>query len=177
VREIVIDPGQAFGTGAHATTRQCLELLLALAEREDALGPLVDIGTGSGVLAIAAAQLGFSAVLAIDHERESIAAARENAAANGVELELRAADLRTERPLLPAPFADAPGLVVVANLLGPLLLELAQALARAPAHLLAGGLLPEQLEGVTGAFAARLHLRERERRVEGGWAAVWLCRD
>ncbi len=79
VKEIVIDPGQAFGTGAHATTRLCLELLLELTGLEDAPGPLLDIGTGSGVLAIAAAQLGFAPVLGLDHERESVAAARENA--------------------------------------------------------------------------------------------------
>ena len=80
VLEIVIDPGQAFGTGAHATTRLCLELLLELARASGARGPLLDVGTGSGVLAIAAARLGFAPVLALDHERESVAAARENAA-------------------------------------------------------------------------------------------------
>jgi ribosomal protein L11 methyltransferase len=174
VEEIVIDPCQAFGTGAHATTRQCLELLLALAQVEDGRGPLADIGTGSGALAIAAARLGFSPVLAIDHERESIAAAGANAAANGVELELRRADLRSGRSLL-RPAADVGAMVVVANLLHPLLLELAHALPRAPAHLLAGGLLPEQVDEVARAFGARLGLRARERREGAGWAALWLC--
>jgi ribosomal protein L11 methyltransferase len=62
--EIVIDPAQAFGTGAHATTRLCLELLLALPPG----GPCVDAGCGSGVLAIAAAKLGWAPVLGVDHE-------------------------------------------------------------------------------------------------------------
>ena len=75
VQEIVIDPGQAFGTGAHASTRLCLELLLELAVLEPPAGPLLDIGTGSGVLAIAAARLGFTPVLGLDHERESVEAA------------------------------------------------------------------------------------------------------
>lgn len=176
VQEIVIDPGQAFGTGAHASTRQCLELLLSLAQLAPSLGPLVDVGTGSGVLAIAAARLGFSPVLAIDHERESIAAARANAAANGVRIELRRADLRTQPPFLATGADGAGAQVVLANLLRPLLLELARALPSAPAHLIAGGLLPDQLEEVKLAFARRFGLSERERRESGGWAAVWLSR-
>jgi ribosomal protein L11 methyltransferase len=175
VREIVIDPGQAFGTGAHATTRQCLELLLALARCEAPLGPLADVGTGSGVLARAAALLGFSPVLAIDHEPESITAARANAAVNGVELELRQADLRAERPLPGFCAQEISGLAVVANLVAPLLVELAEALPGAPSHLVAGGLLPEQVGEVLDVFRARLGLRERERREDSGWVAVWLC--
>ena len=77
--DLVIDPGQAFGTGAHHTTRLCLELLL---EREPA-GPLADWGCGSGVLAIAAARLGWDPVLACDWEAASVEATRENAALNG----------------------------------------------------------------------------------------------
>ncbi len=94
--EIVIDPGQAFGTGGHASTRLCLELLLELAAFERPAGPLLDVGAGSGVLAIAAARLGFAPVLGLDHERESVQAAEKNAAANGVEIEVRRFDLRTQ---------------------------------------------------------------------------------
>lgn len=172
VKEIVIDPGQAFGTGAHATTRLCLELLLELAGLEDAPGPLLDIGTGSGVLAIAAAQLGFAPVLGLDHERESVAAAEENANANGVSIEVRRFDVRAQAlPWLDE--ADGP-IVVVANLLRPLLLDLARGMPCAPSDLLAGGLLRDQVDEVVGAFGERLGLRERERRVSGEWAAVWL---
>jgi ribosomal protein L11 methyltransferase len=175
VQEIVIDPGQAFGTGAHATTRGCLELLLELAQSEPELGPLADVGTGSGVIAIAAARLGFSPVLAVDHERESIAAARANAAANGVQVELRRGDLRDGGALLVPSGGELADTVVVANLLGPLLLELARALPLAPANLIAGGLLAEQVEDVAHAFAGGLGLRERARREDSGWAAVWLA--
>src|SRR5438067_7290866 len=83
VHEVVIDPGQAFGTGAHATTRMCLELMLELASRAPHRGhALVDVGTGSGVLAIAAARLGFRPVVALDNDRESVRAARANAEVN-----------------------------------------------------------------------------------------------
>jgi len=175
VQEIVIDPGQAFGTGGHASTRMCLELLLALAASEQPTGPLLDVGTGSGVLAIAAARLGFRPVLGLDHERESVAAARENAIVNRVAVEVRRFDLRSQA----LPWMDGengpPGpMVVVANLLRPLLLELAATTPRAPAHLLAGGLLKEEVDEVASVFADRLGLREHERRESGEWAAAWL---
>jgi ribosomal protein L11 methyltransferase len=175
VREIVIDPGQAFGTGGHASTRLCLELLLALAASEPPAGALVDVGTGSGVLAIAATQLGYGPVLGLDHERESIEAAHANATVNGVEIELRRFDLR--RQVLPwisgADTTDGSP-VVLANLLRPLLLELAASMSHAPSHLIAGGLLVHEVDEVADAFVERLGLRERERRERGEWAAMWL---
>jgi ribosomal protein L11 methyltransferase len=161
--DLVIDPGQAFGTGAHATTRLCLELLLGL----EPAGPLLDVGCGSGVLAIAAAKLGFAPVTGIDHERESVAATTANAAANGVVIDVFRADLRRDPP--PA----AP--TVMANLLEPLLLTLAQRLAALPQRLIAGGLLVEQVDSVAKAFAKR-GLVERERRVAGEWGALLLAR-
>lgn len=173
--EIVIDPGQAFGTGGHASTRLCLQLLLELAAFDPRRGPLLDVGTGSGVLAIAAARLGFAPVLALDHERESVEAARANARVNGAQMEVRRFDLR--RHALPWPqerAAPAPGMIVLANLLRPLLLDLAGSMAVAPVHLLAGGLLREQVEEIVEAFAGRLGLRERARRASGEWSAVLL---
>jgi ribosomal protein L11 methyltransferase len=182
VQEIVIDPGQAFGTGAHATTRLCLELLLELAALPDPPGPLLDIGTGSGLLAIAAARLGFSPVIAVDNDRESVRASAENGALNDVRLEVQHRDLRSQAlPWLgsgengadatPAPSAP---FVAVANLLRPLLLELAERAARAPDHLIAGGLLRDEVDEVATAFERALGMRERERRESGDWAAVWL---
>jgi ribosomal protein L11 methyltransferase len=176
--EIVIDPGQAFGTGAHATTRLCLELLLELTALKDRPGPLLDVGTGSGVLAIAAARLGFSPVLGLDHERESVEAAERNARVNRVAIEVRRFDLRAQAlPWLDLGTADGPAElpVVVANLLRPLLLDLAREMPRAPAHLLAGGLLTEQVDEVVRAFGERLGMRERERHERGDWAVVWLA--
>lgn len=176
VEEIVIDPGQAFGTGGHASTRLCLELLLELAGLEHRSGPLLDIGTGSGVLAIAAARLGFAPVLALDHERESVAAARENATANGVNIEVRRFDLRTQKlPCMDAAGARPGSTVVVANLLRPLLLELARTMPSAPEHLLAGGLLNGEVDEIARAFADRFGLRSRKERRSGEWAAVWLA--
>ena len=169
LREIVIDPGQAFGTGGHATTRFCLQLLLELAASEPERGALLDVGTGSGVLAIAAGMLGYGPLLGLDNERESVLAAAENAAANDVALETRRWDLRAE----PLPWAAAPR-VLTANLLRPLLLELASALPQAPAHLIAGGLLVEEADEVSAAFAGSRALRERRRLSDGQWAALWL---
>jgi ribosomal protein L11 methyltransferase len=175
VEEIVIDPGQAFGTGAHASTSLCLQLLLDLAAAEPARRPLLDLGTGSGVLAIAAARLGFDPVLGLDHERESVEAARANALVNDVRIGVERFDLRTD--VLPWPEAGGPPaaqLAILANLLRPLLLELARTIEGAPAHLIAGGLLCEQADEVVGEFGARLQMRERRRIASGEWCAVWL---
>ncbi len=175
VQEIVIDPGQAFGTGGHASTRLCLSLLLELAASESARGPVLDVGTGSGVLAIAASSLGFDPVLGLDHELESVDAARENALVNGREIEVRRFDLRTDAlPWLGS--SDAPGSapVLLANLLRPLLADLARTLPARPAHLVAGGLLTPEVDEIAGAFAGRCGLRERMRLQSGEWSAVWM---
>jgi ribosomal protein L11 methyltransferase len=87
---IVIDPGRAFGTGGHATTQLCLELLEGVSR-----GSLLDVGCGSGVVAIAAAKLGFAPVLALDADANAVDATRANAAANGVVVEVRAGDALT----------------------------------------------------------------------------------
>jgi ribosomal protein L11 methyltransferase len=175
VREIVIDPGQAFGTGAHASTRLCLELLLELVAARQPGGPLLDVGTGSGVLAIAAAALGYRPVLGLDHEQESVDAARENALVNGVEIDVRRFDLRRETlPWMSGTEAPDPAPVMLANLLRPLLLELAASMPAPPAQLIAGGLLVAELDEVAQSFGERLGLRERERRISGEWAALWL---
>jgi ribosomal protein L11 methyltransferase len=164
--DLVIEPGQAFGTGSHATTRLCLELLVELASTGEAAGPLLDLGTGSGVLAIAAAKLGFSPVAGVDHELESVQAALENARANGVSIEVHRLDLRVDE--LPS----AP--TVTANLLRPLLLELADRLRTPPALLIASGLLSDQADEVAATFMDRHGMRERARRDDGDWSALLL---
>jgi ribosomal protein L11 methyltransferase len=164
--DLMIEPAQAFGTGSHATTRLCLELLVTLRDAGEASGPLLDLGTGSGVLAIAAAKLGFAPVLALDNEAESVSAARENAAANGVSLEVGRFDLH-DGPPPPAP-------VIAANLLAPLLLDLAASMALPPRLLIASGLLLDQADEIVHAFAARHGLRERDRREQGEWVALLL---
>ena len=88
---VVIDPGRAFGTGAHETTRLCLELLLELDR-----GSFLDVGCGSGVLAIAAARLGFAPVVALDVDESAVDATRRNAKANGVDLNVERADATSD---------------------------------------------------------------------------------
>jgi ribosomal protein L11 methyltransferase len=166
LEEVVIDPGQAFGTGAHDTTRLCLELLCEL-EPE---GPFVDLGCGSGVLAIAAARLGWAPVLGVDHERESVAATLANARENGVEVRAERFDLLRDGPAPAAP-------TVAANLLRPLLLAVARAgfAGEPPRMLIASGLLRHEADEIAAAFAAH-GLRELGRRETAEWAAVLLVR-
>jgi ribosomal protein L11 methyltransferase len=162
--DLVIEPGQAFGTGAHATTRLCLELLVELERDGLAEGSLLDVGCGSGVLAIAAAKLGWSPVLALDHESESVAATRENAAANGVEVDVHEADLHTD--------ALPPAQTIVANLLRPLLLALNERFDRPPQRLITSGLLADQGDELAAALAVRHDLAERRRLCDGDWLAL-----
>jgi ribosomal protein L11 methyltransferase len=155
VMPVVIDPGRAFGTGAHETTRFCLELLLDVPR-----GDLLDVGCGSGVLAIAAAKLGFTPVVAVDIDEAAVDAARRNAAANGVDVDVRRADALSDE--LP------PAEVAVANLS----LEAVEALGvRLEArHLVASGYLVgdeprlsrfRHLERRAGErFAADLYVRQ-----------------
>jgi ribosomal protein L11 methyltransferase len=171
LREIAIDPGQAFGTGAHATTRLCLELLLTLACTETQRPGLIDLGSGSGVLAIAAATLGYEPVLALDYDPLSVTAAEDNAAVNDAQIEVRRFDLRHDPWPIEVGQSDT---VMLANLLAPLLLDLAHTLEHPPAHLIASGLLVAEADEICRAFSRRQGMAERERRISGEWAAVWL---
>jgi len=186
--DLVVDPGRAFGTGAHPTTRLCLELLLEIAAAGDAGGELVDLGTGSGVLAIAAAKLGWAPVRGYDHEALAIEAASSNATANGVELTLQRMNLRENLPKLSP--------TVVANLTAPVLAAVANQLGAsggrgrvqrslpavapvdpppAPTVLICSGLLPTELDSTAAAFAPA-GLSEADRRRDGDWAALLLRR-
>jgi ribosomal protein L11 methyltransferase len=144
---VVVDPGRAFGTGAHATTRLCLEALVDLRR-----GSLLDVGCGSGVLAIAAALLGYAPVTGIDTDPAAIEATLANAAANGVTVDARAAD-GTGHPLPPAA-------VTVANIS----LEAVLALEPRSDVLVTSGYLASERPHVSGWASAR--------RLEvDGWAA------
>jgi ribosomal protein L11 methyltransferase len=168
--DIVIDPGQAFGTGAHPTTRLCLELLQGVtggaSPAAGVLGGLADLGCGSGVLAIAAAKLGFSPVVAVDNEAAAVEATLGNATANGVTLErVERCDLRTE----PAPVER----VTIANLARPLLLRVAELLPEQPETLIVSGLLDGEEDEVAAAFAS---FNERRRLRLQEWSALLLTR-
>jgi ribosomal protein L11 methyltransferase len=152
---IVIDPGRAFGTGAHATTRLTLELLQELRPAS-----LLDVGCGSGVLAIAAVKLGFTPVVAVDFDETAVEVTLANAQVNGVQVDARRCDvLRDELPETE---------VAVANVA---LDVVEQLLPRLPARqLVASGYLERdepQLEG----------WQRIERRTADGWAADLLVRD
>ncbi len=165
--DLVVDPGQAFGTGGHATTRLCLELLLEL----DPAGGLVDLGCGSGVLAIAAAKLGFAPVAAYDFDPLAVEATAENAEANGVALAaVERFDVRTG----PAPSAR----VVVANIVRPVLLELAERgfAGEGPQVLVLSGLLVPEADEAAAAFSAGHGLVERRRVSAGDWTGLTLVR-
>jgi ribosomal protein L11 methyltransferase len=151
---VTIDPGLAFGTGAHPTTRLCLEALQALLP-----GSLLDVGCGSGILAVAAARLGFRPVFALDVDPAAVAAAAENAAGNGVEVEVRQADALAAA----LPTTD----VAVANL------EL-KGVERVAARLRAGRLVAS---GYLAADVPTLpDYRLVERRTADGWAADLYAR-
>ena len=146
---VTIDPGRAFGTGAHPTTRLSLELLLDVRR-----GSLVDLGCGSGVIAIAAARLGFSPVTALDDDPAAVEAARRNADANAVEIEVRRADVVAG----PLPAVT----VAVANIA---LDVVERAAARVPATVLvASGYLARERPALPS-------WRHRRRREADGWAA------
>ena len=160
--DVVVDPGQAFGTGAHPTTRMCLELLQEL----PANGPLADLGCGSGVLSIAAAKLGFGPITAVDHEVAAIEATEGNARDNDVTLaRVERCDLRSE----PAPVEP----VTVGNLVRPLLLRVAELLPEQPETLIVSGLLEGEEDEVAAAFAPLL---ERRRLRLQEWSALLLTR-
>jgi ribosomal protein L11 methyltransferase len=175
--DLVIDPGRAFGTGAHATTRLCLELLLDIPVPTGSLqtsGPgTIDLGCGSGVLAIAAAKLGWPSVLALDYDQLCIDATIENARVNDVALfGARLFDLREES-------VPAAGLVL-ANLLGPLLLywceQMGPPTTKRPRRVIASGLLATEADEIAAAFAGCGYV-ESDRRERGEWAALLLDRD
>jgi ribosomal protein L11 methyltransferase len=167
----VIDPGRAFGSGAHASTR----LALAALDRLVCGGERVlDAGCGSGVLGIAALALGAAEAVGVDHDPAAIAAARANAIRN------RAGDRFTlsDGPVDAVAASDGPFDLVVANLLLPDLLALAPALAAALAvdgSLVVSGVLVDQRRPVVAAATGRGLVPVGEEVTEG-WLAVTLAR-
>lgn len=164
-RLLVIDPGRAFGTGTHETTRLCLRALEALAQ-ERRLGRALDVGTGTGILAVAASLLGARPVIAVDNDRDSIDSARLHARLNHAPaLDLVLGDGGR-------PFANGRFDLILANLTAPLLRqrrdEIRSLLAPGAAVILSG-LLIDDLDEIREAYAP---LEPLEVRTDGDWAAV-----
>lgn len=160
VIEVVIDPGEAFGTGSHPTTRLCCELLLEIAPE----GSLADLGCGTGVLAICAAKLGFGPVSAVDADAAAVRCCAQNARKNGVDLaHIGRFDLRNQPP----PQAET----VVANLQRALLLRMAERMTSTPRQLIVSGLLESETDEIERAFSA---LQVKRRLRLDGWAALQL---
>ena len=164
--ELVLDPGMAFGTGLHPTTQQCLEALSTLPLEGKSV---LDVGTGSGILAIAAAKRGASPVVAVDTDTLAVDAARENAVANGVAI-----------PVGIGSAADVPGRfeVVIANIVSPVLQRIAPHLA---ARLASGGTLllagiSAPAEAATRQAFARARLEVLDRTERDDWVALALRR-
>ena len=167
--KVVIEPGMAFGTGDHATTHFCLEALdRALSERHGA--SVLDVGTGSAVLAIAARKLGAGRVVGTDNDPVAIRVALENAERNGApNLELSTAELREVSGTFD---------IVLANILANTLVELAEAITAkvAPRGLLVlAGILSNQAEEVLVPYLGR-GLQLRTRVLRGEWAMLELER-
>jgi ribosomal protein L11 methyltransferase len=161
---LIVDPGRAFGTGTHETTRLCLAALERLAQRRP-LGRTLDLGSGTALLAVAAARLGARPVIALDIDPEATAASRHHAALNGARLHVVRADAAAG---LRAGAFD----LVLANLMALLLVDRADAIAALVAPggaLVLSGLLLADVPPVTAAFADCG--TPREHRL-GEWAAL-----
>ncbi len=181
-REIVIDPGQAFGTGGHASTRLCLEwidVLLGEVAPIRAIDRILDVGTGSGVLALAALKLGVRQAVAFDLDPVAIAAASDAARDNG--LEERVCFFVGPLAALGGPQARFP--LVVANLLKSEMLPIASGLAERVSRsgcLILAGLLEEDVASVCARFEGegmREVARRRRDDSTGGWVGLQLAFD
>lgn len=163
--DIVLDPGMAFGTGTHPTTRLCLEAIERICDERPPV-TLLDMGAGSGLLAIAAIKLGAGLALAVDMAEESVEACRANASINGVTLEALLDDTPPQQQFE----------LVVANILAAPLVWMATELAACVAdRLILSGLLTTQVDDISKAYSAE-GLTEVRRDSQQEWASVEFVR-
>ena len=169
-----LDPGMSFGTGYHGTTRACLEFLDELS-RKAPNAAVLDVGCGSGILALAAWKLGFRPVTALDNDPQAVTIALENLALNGVtELPVSTADLYTVNP--------QPAQIVVANILATVLLANAERLqgfldhAHGPAYLILSGILHAQYPEIRERFT-QLGLKEVASRSLDEWTSGYFVAE
>ena len=169
---LTIDPGQAFGTGTHETTRMCLRFIEDVFDLRPAPRTVLDVGTGTGILGIAAARLGATAVLGIDTDPVAVEVAGRNAERNGV-----AASFRSEGTPLSAVRGEYD--LILGNLIAEILVDLAGALVALctpGGHLVLSGILADKAGWVGDEF--RLHgATPVSEAADGQWAALLLRRD
>lgn len=169
-----LDPGLAFGTGNHETTRLCVERLVTLAEKQGMGARVIDAGCGSGILALSAAKLGFREVQGFDNDPEAVRVSQENAALNGLEGKVAffVGDLTSGLQGRPAD-------VLMANILADVLVRFARELTAAVAPggvLVLSGILAAECAQVREAFAAVVPDWRQESRTLGDWSDVVLTR-
>ena len=169
-----LDPGLAFGTGNHETTRLCVERLVELACELGPVGRVVDAGCGSGILALSAAKLGYRGVSGFDNDPEAVRVSEENAVLNGLERDVRffAGDLVSG-------FAGGPADVVLANILANVLIEYRRELTAAVAPggtLILSGILAAECAQVREAYRAVVPEWAQDSRTMGEWSDVVLTR-
>jgi ribosomal protein L11 methyltransferase len=169
-----LDPGLAFGTGNHETTRLCVERLVTLAASRGPTGRVVDAGCGSGILALSAAKLGYRDVEGFDNDPEAVRVSEENAALNGM-----AGQVRFSTGDLVTGFAGRTGDIVLANILANVLIEFARELTAAVAPggaLVLSGILAGECDQVRARFAMLTPDWSQESRTLGEWSDVLLTR-
>ena len=168
---VVIEPGRAFGTGQHGSTVGCLEMLEHIAERA-APSRALDLGTGSGILAIAAGRLGIARVLAIDDDPDAVANARANVALNGMSARITCAAGDA------ASVSAEPGPLVLANILATVHARLApvyRGLVEPGGILVLGGMLETEADA-TADVAERNGFARRSALTRDGWTTLELAR-
>lgn len=169
---LTIDPGQAFGTGTHETTRMCLRMIEDVFDLSPPPRDVLDVGTGTGILGIAAARLGAKRVLGVDTDPVAVEVAGKNAVENGAADRFRAET---------TPLSSIPGAfdLVLGNLIAEILVDLAAELARRTVpggRLILSGILAEKAGWVAGEFG-RHRVSTVSKAADGPWAALLLRRD
>ncbi len=169
-----LDPGMAFGTGNHETTRLVAERLVEFSSGSGTTGPVIDAGCGSGILALSAALLGFGQVSGFDNDPEAIRVSEENAAINGLtgRVEFKVGDLNNG-------WKHAPAALVLANIQADVLIQFADQLTQAVlpgGHLVMSGILARELASVRKVMAATVRGWRTESRTLGEWSDLVFSR-